>query len=213
MLMNHLTELLLTVIATLFPITNPLGNAAIFLSITDGDTPAERRAQALRGSFYMFLLLAGFFLGGAWIMRFFGITLPGIRIAGGLVIAKIGFNLLTPKVEHTHTPEENAEAKNKPDIAFSPLAMPLLAGPGAIAAVMGIAANLPPRWDPVDDGVVLIGILLVSVACWLILRESERLLKFLGVNGANALTKIMGFLLLCIGVQLVINGASALKFL
>lgn len=213
MLMNHLTELLLTVIATLFPITNPLGNAAIFLSITEGDTPAERRAQAWRGSFYMFLLLAGFFLGGAWIMRFFGITLPGIRIAGGLVIAKIGFNLLTPKVEHTHTPEENAEAKSKPDIAFSPLAMPLLAGPGAIAAVMGIAANLPPRWNPVDDGVVLIGILLVSVACWLILRESERLLKCLGVNGANALTKIMGFLLLCIGVQLVINGASALKFL
>jgi multiple antibiotic resistance protein len=209
--MNTYITVLLATVATLLPITNPLGNAAIFLSITEGDTSAERRTQALKGAIYMFGILCLFFLAGTLIMDFFGLTLEGIRIAGGMVIVKVGFNLLTPKVEHTHTPEEHAEAKTKDDIAFSPLAIPLLSGPGAIAAIMGLAANLPVR-DMVHQGVVVIGILLVCLACWLVLRESERLLGLLGVNGANALTKIMGFLLLCMGVQLAIAGITALKF-
>lgn len=209
--MNTYAAVLLTTFATLFPIVNPLGNAAIFLSITEGDTTAERRAQAFRGAIYMFAILCVFFLAGTLIMDFFGLTLNGIRIAGGIVIVKIGFNLLTPSVGHSQTPEERAEAKKKGDIAFSPLAMPLLSGPGAIAAIMGVAANLPVS-DAAHRGVVLLGILLVSITCWLILRESERLMGLLGVTGANALTKIMGFLLLCMGVQFAINGITALKF-
>ncbi len=209
--MSTIFTAIIATFATLFPITNPLGNAAIFLSITEDYTSAERRAQARKGSIYMFAILVVFFLGGNVIMDFFGLTIPGIRIAGGLVITKIGFNLLTPKVEQTHTPDEHAEAKQKNDIAFSPLAMPLLAGPGAIAAIMGVSADLPKR-DLSHYGAVLAGILAVCVLCWLILRESERLLGFLGVNGANALTKIMGFLLLCMGVQLAVNGVTALSF-
>lgn len=201
--------IVVTTFATLFPIIDPLGNAAIFLSITEGSTTAERRSQALRGVVYMGLILCVFFLAGTFIMDFFGITLAGIRIAGGMVIVKIGFDLLSPKVERTHTPEESREAKEKPDIAFFPLAMPLLSGPGAIAAIMGQAADLPAH-DAAHCGVVLAGILLVCISCWLILRESERLMGFLGVNGANALTKVMGFLLLCMGVQLAINGVLPL---
>ncbi len=202
--------ILITTFATLFPITNPLGNAAIFLSITEGETTARRHTQALKGSIYMFAILCVFFLAGSFIMDFFDLTLEGIRIAGGMVIVKIGFSLLNPKPENTHTPIENAEAKEKDDIAFSPLAMPLLSGPGAIAAVMGVAANLPDR-NVTNYSLALAGIALVAISCWLILRESERLMGFLGVNGANALTKIMGFLLLCMGVQLAINGVVALK--
>jgi multiple antibiotic resistance protein len=204
-------SILITTVATLFPITNPLGNAAIFISITEGVSSKRRHSQALKAAIYMFAILGVFFLAGSYIMNFFDLTLEGIRIAGGMIIVKIGFNLLSPKVEHTHTPKENAEAKEKEDIAFSPLAMPLLSGPGAIAAVMGVSANLPAR-TPITYALVLSGIALVSVSCWLILRESERLMGFLGVNGANALTKIMGFLLLCMGVQLAINGVVALKF-
>ncbi len=207
--MTHYYALFLAVCMTMLPITNPLGCAAIFLSMTEGNSLAERRSQALRGSIYMFILLCGFFLCGALIMKFFGLTLPGIRIAGGLVVAKIGFDLLAANTKADHTKEEHAEARRKDDIAFSPLAMPLLAGPGAIAAIMGLAGNLETH-DVAHYSVVIAAILTVSAICWVILRSSDQLLKFLGVNGAHALTKFMGFLLLCMGVQLVINGITAL---
>ncbi len=209
--MPHLVELLITTIAALFPITNPFGNAAIFQSLTPDNTQAERHDFARRGAFYMFLILAVFFVGGTAIVSFFGISLAGIRIAGGLVITRFGFSQLNPHTAQTHSPAEHAEASTKADIAFSPLAMPLLSGPGAIAAVMTVSSTVK------GDGIlphlmVLLGIAVVATICWLILRESDVLMKRLGVIGANALTKIMGFLLLCIGVQLVIDGMLDLKF-
>ena len=206
--MQNFFHLILATFATLFPITNPLGNAAIFLSITKGQNIALRRRQAFMGSLYMFFILEGFFLGGSFIINFFGLSMPGIRIAGGLVVTRIGFNLLTPKQEQTHSEKENQEAKKKNDISFSPLAIPLLAGPGAIASIMGMASLLPSG-KIVPYFAVSIGILLASITCWGVLRESEWIIKFLGVNGSNALTKIMGFLLLCIGVQLLIDGILA----
>ena len=206
--MKEFFHLILVTFATLFPITNPLGNAAIFLSITKGQSSAQKHRQAFMGSLYMFFILEGFFLGGSYIINFFGLSMPGIRIAGGLVVTKIGFNLLTPKQEQTHSEEENQEAKRKSDISFSPLAIPLLAGPGAIASIMGMASLLPPE-KVVSYFAVSIGILLASITCWGVLRKSEWITQFLGVNGSNALTKIMGFLLLCIGVQLLIDGILA----
>lgn len=202
--------MILITFATLFPITNPLGNAAIFLSITKGQNIAQKRRQAFMGSLYMFFILEGFFLGGSYIINFFGLSMPGIRIAGGLVVTKIGFNLLTPKQEQTHSEEENQEAKRKEDISFSPLAIPLLAGPGGIASIMGMASLLPSE-KVLPYFAVSIGILLASITCWGVLRESEWITQFLGVNGSNALTKIMGFLLLCIGVQLLIDGILAVS--
>lgn len=207
--MSHLPELLIATLASLFPITNPFGNAAIFQSLTEGNSHAERHAFALRGALYMFLILATFFLAGQAIVTFFGISLPGIRIAGGLVITRYGFNQLNPKPEHTHSEAEHDEATAKPDIAFSPLAMPLLAGPGAIAAAMTLSTQVDHR-GLADHLTVLGGIAVVCLSCWLILRESDLLMAKLGVIGTNALTKIMGFLLLCIGVQLVIDGWQGL---
>lgn len=201
--------LFVTTFATLFAICNPLGNAAIFLSITTGEKSEERQKQAFMGSVYMLAILLAFFFFGTAIMNFFGLSLPGIRIAGGLVIMKIGFNLLTPQPDHNHSEEEHKEAVKKPDISFSPLAMPLLSGPGSIAAVIGLTA-LHRTFTPWDYGQMLGAIVAVVVLCWVILANSERLLAVLGVNGANALTKIMGFILLCIGVQLNIAGITEL---
>lgn len=203
--MPHAVELLIATVAALFPIANPFGNAAIFQSLTKNNTPAERHAFARRGAIYMVVLLVAFFLAGQAIVSFFGISIAGIRIAGGLVITRYGFNQLNPKREHTHSDDEHHEASAKPDIAFSPLAMPLLAGPGAIAAVMTLSSRVEHQGFT-DHLVVISGILAVGLSCWLILRESDALMARLGVIGANALTKIMGFLLLCIGVQLVIDG-------
>lgn len=201
--------LFLTTFAALFAICNPLGNAAIFLSITQGEKSAQRRAQALKGCLYMLAILLAFFFFGQAIMHFFGLSLSGIRIAGGLVIVKIGFNLLTPSPNHNHSPEDHAEAVDKPDISFSPLAMPLLAGPGSIASVIGMGAVIQHP-NLVNYGQIVGAIVAVVLVCWVLLTNAGRLMGFLGVNGANALTKIMGFILLCIGVQLCIDGVGDL---
>ena len=202
--MENLIHIFLITVSTLFPITNPLGNAGIFLSLTAEQDERTKRRQALRGALFMFLILEAFFLGGSYILNFFGLSLDGVRIAGGILIAKYGMDQLQPRRETTHTNEEHLEAKLKKDISFSPLAMPLLAGPGAIASVIGISSMI--HWSLGSFLAVSIGIVASCLVCWIILRESELLMKFLGINGANALTKIMGFLLLCIGVQLAVDG-------
>lgn len=203
------STLFFTTFAALFAICNPLGNAAIFLSITEGEKSELRHEQALKGCIYMLGILLVFFFFSSAIMSFFGLSLPGIRIAGGMVIVKIGFGLLSPKEPQNHTPAEHAEAVEKSDISFSPLAMPLLAGPGAIASVIGFTSSLK-TFNLWDHGQILVAIVLVCLLTWVILVNSERLLKLLGVNGANALTRIMGFILLCIGVQLLIDGVLEL---
>ena len=202
--MENWIHIFLLTFSTLFPITNPFGNAAIFLSLMADQDERTKQRQAFQGAIYMFIILEMFFLGGSYILSFFGLSLDGIRIAGGILIAKYGFDQLQPRREATHTAEEHAEAKVMKDISFSPLAMPLLAGPGAIASVIGISSIIKPTIH--NYCVVSVGVLVTCLICWIILRESEHLLGFLGLNGANALTKIMGFLLLCIGVQLAVNG-------
>ncbi|MCC5022218.1 MAG: MarC family NAAT transporter [Candidatus Synoicihabitans palmerolidicus] len=208
--MSHLIELFITTVAALFPITTPFGNAAILQSLTQSNTTAERHDFARRGALYMVAILTVFFIGGNAITSFFGISIAGIRIAGGLVITRFGFGQLTPRREQTHSDAEHAEASNKADIAFSPLTMPLLAGPGAIAAVMTVFSTIE-RTGFEQHLAVFTGIVVGGIISWLILRESDLIMQKLGVIGANAVTKIMGFLLLCIGVQLVIDGVLELK--
>lgn len=207
--MNETVHLALITLSALLPISNPLGNAAIFLSLTKANSTDERLALARRASVYMFMILCVCLFAGNALLHFFGLSLEGIRIAGGILIMKYGFDQLQPKREHTHTEEEHAEAKKKMDIAFSPLAMPLLAGPGAIAAVMSSSSlvSSPSIFNYLG---LCIGLIITCLVCWIVLRESEKLMKFLGVNGANALTRIMGFILLSIGVQLIIDGIKTL---
>lgn len=207
--MSVFFHLLLSTYAALFPICNPLGNAAIFVSITSSLNDAERRRQAFKGVLYMLALLLAFFAAGTWILTFFGISLDGVRIAGGLIVCRVGMQLLSPKKSDHHTPEEEAEAKSKPDVSFSPLALPLLAGPGSLSVVISMSASV--RGDYVISyGAISAGIFLVCLTCLATLWQSKRLLDFLGVNGANALTRIMGFLLLCMGVQFIIAGVTGL---
>lgn len=203
--MADFIQIVITTYAALFPICNPLGNAPIFLSITDGEKRSTRAAQALKGSIYVFLILAGFLVAGTFILSFFGISLSGVRIAGGFVVATVGMNLLRSAHHQTQQPDEKSEAEDKPDISFTPLALPLVAGPGAIAVVMTRSTETPHLLS-MTTLAALAGIFLLSLTCWIVLREADKVLSVLGVNGANALTKIMAFLLLCIGVQLIIDG-------
>jgi multiple antibiotic resistance protein len=152
--------------------------------------------------------MAGFLVAGSLVMNFFGISMPGMRIAGGMIVMFLGFQMMFPEprtavrqIEHTAEPQY--------DIAFTPLAMPGLSGPGTFAVVMSLSSQASARegWERVADFLgVLTGILIVAVISWLVLRAAEKFNRVLGETGTVALTRIMGFLMVCIGVQFIING-------
>ena len=196
-------ELAIAAIFASLPIINPFSTAPLFLAITEGDTEAERQEQARKGVIYMFCILLAFLVGGTFIMRLFGLSLPGLRIAGGILVAGVGLRMLYPKDDGGQTRAERLESRYKPDVSFTPLAMPSLAGPGAISVTIGLA-SLATDW--LDFVAIAVGILVVSLMVFITLRVSTRLVRVLGVTGLHAMTKIMGFLILCVGVQFVVNG-------
>ncbi len=196
-------ELAIATIVALLPIINPFSTAPLFLAITEGDSTAERQDQARKGVIYMICILIAFLLGGSFIMTFFGLSLPGIRIAGGILVAWVGLRMLYPKDNISQTLAEHHESKRKRDVSFTPLAMPSLAGPGAISVTIGLASLAT---SPVDFAAIVAGILVVAAMVFIALRLATRMVGLLGVTGLNAMTKIMGFLILCVGVQFVVNG-------
>jgi len=189
--------------AGLLPIVNPFSTAVIFLTITQHFPDARRRQQARMACVYAAGILLACLFAGALIMEFFGIELPAIRVAGGLIVARIGFGMLSPETPKEVSEESQEEASHKVDVSFTPLAMPMMSGPGAIAVTLGMAAGAEGIADYLG---IATGILLVVLIAWLVLRASRRVVTFLGVTGMNALTRIMGFLLICVGIQLIAVG-------
>ncbi len=196
-------ELIIATIAGLLPIINPFSTAPMFLAITEGDSDDERAEQARKAVIYMICILVAFLIGGTFIMQFFGLSLPGLRIAGGILVAGVGMKMLYPKDEIEQTQAERMESRRKRDVSFTPLAMPSLAGPGAISVTIGLTSLATAWWE---FGAIVLGILVVAVIVYTTLRLSTRLVGVLGVNGLHAMTRIMGFLILCVGVQFIVNG-------
>jgi multiple antibiotic resistance protein len=196
-------ELAIATIVALLPIINPFSTAPMFLAITEGDSDAERQEQARKAVIYMLCILVAFLIGGTFIMQFFGLSLPGLRIAGGILVAGVGLRMLYPKDNQTQTHAEQQESRRKRDVSFTPLAMPTLAGPGAISVTIGLTSLATSLLDFVA---IIVGMLVVAVIVLITLRVSTRLVGILGVTGLNAMTKIMGFMILCVGVQFIVNG-------
>lgn len=196
-------QLAIATVIALLPIINPFSTAPLFLAITEGDTEAERQEQARKGVIYMVCILVAFLIGGTFIMQFFGLSMPGLRIAGGILVAGVGLGMLYPKDNSGQTRAEHLESRQKRDVSFTPLAMPSLAGPGAISVTLGLT-SLASDW--IDFAAIITGILVVAVMVYTTLRLSTKLVRFLGVTGLHAMTKIMGFLILCVGVQFIVNG-------
>lgn len=201
---NHFWELILGTVIALLPVINPLAGAPTFLAITEGDSRERRLDQLRRACLFMVIILVSFLIGGTFIMSFFGISIPGLRIAGGLVVAGIGSSMLLgpPRGSREDDPAE-AEARAKRDVSFSPLAMPMLSGPGSIAVTIGFT-SLATHW--LDYAAIILGITVVAAITYGTLRLSERVVLVIGVNGMNAVSKVMGFLILCIGIQFIVNG-------
>lgn len=194
-------------IGALLPIANPFSTAPVFAALTHDYERSARLQQAYLAAVYMACVLLVSLIGGALILKFFGISMPALRIAGGLIVARIGFSMLTPEPERPLSKRDQAESAEKDAIAFSPIAMPLLSGPGSIAVTISMATSADSVLDLIPIG---IGIIIVALISWVVLRSSVVVVEALGRTGVNALTRLMGLILVCIGVQFVANGTVEL---
>jgi multiple antibiotic resistance protein len=212
--MNWLTDYLgytAGAVLAILPIVNPLGAVPLVMTVAAHLPEAERQRQIRRACIYTFALMAGFLVAGSLIMNFFGISMPGMRIAGGMIVAFLGFRMLFPGAPSAAGDVGRREIKD--DVAFTPLAMPGLSGPGTFAVIMSLSSQASSRRgfeQILDFAGVATGILLVALLSWFILRGAERFNRLLGATGMVALTRLMGFLMICIGVQFIINGLATL---
>jgi multiple antibiotic resistance protein len=194
-----------------FAIMNPIANTPIFLGLTADDAPAIRKQVAMKAVITAFGIILVFCLLGKLIFSLFGITLPAFRITGGLLVALIGYNMLhgeQSKVHHSGLVDQNASTEAELSVAVTPLAIPILAGPGTIATAMNFAST-----GGIDAMVVTIAAF--AVLCLItygFFIFGQRVVVFLGENGLGVITRIMGLILAVIGVQMLIDGvAGAIK--
>jgi multiple antibiotic resistance protein len=213
--LSDLVKSTLLVVGALFPIVNPIGNTPIFLSLTRGLSGGGRkvlaRMIAMNG---LILILTSIFI-GTYILTFFGISLPVVQVGGGLVVISTGWALLRqPNDDETGEKDARREC-NEVDYsrqAFYPLTLPLTVGPGSISVAISVGANRPEgsewRW-PLIAG-FLLGSVLISASIYVSYRFAERIARTLGDSAMNVLIRLSSFILVCIGVQILWNGLSAL---
>ena len=191
----------------LFAIMNPIANAPAFIAITDGVDKLTQRRVAWHAALLAFIIVAVFALLGQQIFNAFGITLPAFRIAGGILIGLVGYHMLqgSDNVAHTPTAEDNANSRDAAlSLAISPLALPLLAGPGTIATTMNFAAGA--TW--VETGRVLAALATVCALNCLAFNSANAMVGYLGQNAIKVVSRLMGLILAVIGVQMFIEGVN-----
>lgn len=193
---------LITFTSILF-IVDPVALIPTYLAITQDETPEQRRRTAMRACIAATILLVVFGIAGRLIFRVFGITLPAFRIAGGLILWFVALDMLRGNRTTQESSAEIAEGQEKDDVAITPLAMPMLAGPGAISTVMVLAGQARTVGQHV---VVYLSVVLTAVLSWLSLRAGERLVVVLGQTGIRVMTRIMGLLLAAVATQFIITG-------
>lgn len=191
---------------SLFVIVDPITLVPTFLAMTSENKREERVRMAAVATLTAFCVLVLFAIGGQWIFRALGITLPAFQIAGGIILLKIALDMLQARQTAVKaTPEEQAEGATKDDIAITPLAIPMLAGPGAISAVLLLAS----KTTSLEHQLVLLGnILLVSLLSFLVLRFFA-IRSVFSVILLKVFTRLMGLLLAVIAVQFILNGVEA----
>jgi multiple antibiotic resistance protein len=189
---------------------NPIANIPIFMALTNGQTIAEQRSLARRSTLIAFCVVLFFSIFGHLILKALGITLDAFRIAGGILLFLIAFNLLEGKSSHVHTPRpaEHAEIVTKEDIAVVPLATPILAGPGTITTVITLSGNYDS--DLIGTLLVLLAFTFIMLLTFLLFYHAPWLQEHLPQTTINLITRMMGLLLTVIAVQMVSTGMLAL---
>ncbi|AGY58309.1 MarC family protein [Gloeobacter kilaueensis] len=187
----------------LFPVTDPLGAVPIFYGLTSAASAAHRQRQARLTTLHVIWLLALFLVAGRLLLEFFGISFAVLQIAGGLLVAHTGWQMVSAHEDEEVVAQQSAGA----DIAFAPMAMPLVSGPGAIGVVIGLSGKATGWTDYLGS---LIGIGLVGGVLYLSLLLGEPVLRWLGRTGTRAFNQILGFLIVAIALQLMANGVVEL---
>jgi multiple antibiotic resistance protein len=201
----------LLVFPALISIVNPIGAALIFHEVTADRSPAELLSLPKRVAIYSLLIMVGALWAGSYVLNFFGITLGALRIAGGLVVAISAWGLLSAPEHHEERKQAQAETStNADDVAFYPLTMPFTTGPGTISVAIALGSERPTRGF--DQLYFFFGAtaaaVSVAVSIWVAYRFAGRVVGLLGPSGSRIVTRLMAFLLLCIGIQIIVNGGE-----
>ncbi|HTL21203.1 MAG TPA: MarC family protein [Steroidobacteraceae bacterium] len=211
--MTAVVSAFLLTFAALFPIVNPLEGAPFFLSLTAGLSSAERRVLAGKAAVNGFALLLGSMALGPWLLEVFGIQLPVVRIAGGLVVAALGWKLLTQEQWSDHAAGVQAGSAAKVG-SFYPLTMPLTVGPGSMSVAITIGSR-KPGFTQVSElvehaGGALLGLIAIALSIYLAYRFADNIARLLGQTGLEVLVRLSAFILMCIGIEIIWNGYSTL---
>jgi len=203
--MPHFAVHAVTVFLGFFAIMNPVANTPVFIGLTSGDSPQTKKTIARHSVLLAFLIIAVFCLAGKLIFTLFGISLPALRIAGGIVVFLIGFHMLQGESSRVHQPSKDDRQKcleAKLSVAVSPLAIPILAGPGAIAAAVNYTAA--GGWGAAS--ITLGAFALLCFITYVFFLWGQRFIEYIGENAVKVVTRLMGLVLAVIGVQMLING-------
>ena len=192
-------------LSAVFFVIDPLATAPIFLSITRGDNAAQRKRTAARAALASWLVLSLFALAGGVIFKAFGISLGAFKIAGGVMLLLMAIDMMRATTSRTRTTEEEqVESQARDDVAIFPLAIPMLAGPGAIATVMVLMSRA--AWDPIRTPMVFVAVSITCVAAYLLMRSAARAERLLPKTLMRAFERIMGLLLAAIAIEFIAGG-------
>lgn len=195
-------ELFIYIFAALFSVINPLGAIPIFVGLTQDDSLAERSRISFWTAVNVFIILIISFFIGQYVLAFFGISIDALRIAGGFIIVNSGFSLLTGKFKKTRGVNKKVEndAQKRNDIALTPLAIPMLAGPGSISLLIALYQD----YTAIEQKIIAcLAMAAVALVIFLMLRSAHYLSRILGASGIVAISRIIGFIVIAIGVQYI----------
>jgi MarC family membrane protein len=197
-------DLFIYLFAALFSVLNPIGTVPIFVGLTQNDTKQERSRISLWTAINVFAILIISFFIGQYVLVFFGISIDALRIAGGIIIVSSGFSLLSGKFNKKRGINKKIEtdAQKRNDIALTPLAIPMLAGPGSISLLIAFYQEHNSTSDIIISS---LAILAIAVAIFVILRSAHYLAKILGASGIVAISRIIGFIVIAIGIQYIVS--------
>ena len=204
---------LFLIVSALFPIVDPLGGSAFFLTMTSEYQPDARRALSLRIALNSFVLLIASYFVGTYILAFFGISLPIVQAGGGIVLIAMGWAILMQRDEGCDAADrKNIHPQDIVGQAFYPLTLPLTVGPGSISVAITLGANAAHShgFHPLMTLAALVGLALIALSIFLCYGFANRLARVLGRTGMSVMIKLSSFLLVCIGAQIVWNGIKAL---
>ncbi len=187
---------------------NPIGIMPVYVSLTGHMTPEERNRTALTANVAVAIILIVSLLAGQWLLDMFSISLDSFRVAGGLLLLTIAFSMMSGKIgEGKQNKQEISESVSREQIGVVPLAMPLLAGPGAISSTIVYGSRYPGLTSILGIAATII---IFAFCCWLLFRAAPLIVRVLGQTGINVITRIMGLILAALGIEFIANGLRAL---